>query len=192
MTPQRQKQVLAGLFVLLAVFAVRAFLKVSGSGSSKKPRQASVSRSAPRRGAVDTSGSFQMVDLRLGDLERKPAAFEPGRDPFRFRPKERPKPPPPPPPPPPPERKARANNSAPRQATPAKPRPPEPNFQFLGSFGSDEKRVAVFSDQTEIFNVLEGDVFKEAFVVRKIGYESADIGWVDFPNEPARRLAAGG
>jgi hypothetical protein len=89
-------------------------------------------------------------------------------------------------------RQAKAPSKPPKQAAPAKPRPPEPSFQFLGSFGPEEKRVAVFSDQTEIFNVLEGDVFKEAFVVRKIGYESADIGWVDFPNEPARRLAAGG
>ena len=191
MTPKRQKQVLAGLFVLLAVFVVRAVVKVSSSGSSKRGPRPTISRPAPRRGATEPANS-QIVDLRLSDLERKPAAFEPGRDPFRFKPKERPAPPPPPPPPPRQERKPRPKNTAPRQAAPAKPRPPEPTFQFLGSFGPEERRVAVFSDQTEIFNVLEGDVFKEAFVVRKIGYESADIGWVEFPNEPARRLAAGG
>ena len=178
MTPKRQKQVLAGLVLVLLVFAVRAYLQVRSSSGPKRPR-ATASRPAPRSGAqAPVPSGDQIVDLALQQLERKPAVFEPGRDPFRFQRKEAPKPPPPPPPP--------------RAATPAKPRPPEPTFQFLGSFGPEEKRVAVFSDQSEIFNVLEGDVFKEAFVVKKIGYESADIGWVDFPDEPARRLAAGG
>jgi hypothetical protein len=50
----------------------------------------------------------------------------------------------------------------------------------------------VFSDQQEIYNAHEGDVIKGRFVVVKIGYESADIGFVGFPDEPAQRLAVGG
>ncbi len=193
MTPQRQKQVLIGLLVLLGVFAVRAFLKVSGSGSPRKGRRPSVSRPAPRRAATAENAPPRIVDLHLSDLEQKPGEFEPGRDPFRFQPKPRPKPAAAPPPPPPPAPKRRRSRPPPqRTAAAAKPQPPEPTFLFLGSFGPEKRRVAVFSDRTEIYNVLEGDVFMEAFVVRKIGYESADIGWVDFPDEPVRRLAAGG
>ena len=187
MTPQRQKQVLAVLVVLLIAFVARAVLKVTSSGPSRGGRRPAFSRPLVR-GAQPEAGS-QIVELRLADLEQKPGEFKPGRDPFRFQPKARPKPPPPPPPKPRPRPQPRRPAPPPQ---PAKPRPPEPSFVFLGSFGPEEKRVAVFSDNAEIFNVIEGDVFKEAFVVRAIGYESADIGWVDFPDEPARRLAAGG
>ena len=53
-------------------------------------------------------------------------------------------------------------------------------------------RLAVFSDGQEIFNVPEGDVLKEKFVVVKIGLESADLGFVGFPDTPAKRLEIGG
>lgn len=188
MTPQRQKQVLAVLVLVLLAVVARSFLKVSSPGPSRANRRPGVSRPLAQSGPAQ-SGT-EVVDLRLHDLEQKPGEFQPGRDPFRFKVKERP--PAPPPPPPPPRPKPARQPAAQRPTQPAAPRPPEPSFVFLGSFGPEEKRVAVFSDSTDIFNVVEGDVFKEAFVVRKIGYESADVGWVEFPNEPVRRLAAGG
>jgi hypothetical protein len=63
---------------------------------------------------------------------------------------------------------------------------------FLGSFGPDGRRIAVFSDGTDIYNVLQGGILKRVFRVDKIGFESADLGFVDFPDEPSQRLAAGG
>lgn len=189
MTEKRQKQVLAVLVLVLVAVGVRTFLKVSGSSSGGGGRRAGLQRNLAEHGGA--SAELEIVDLRLEDLEHKPGEFQPGRDPFRFRPKERAAPPPPPPPPPKPapaKRKPRPKRA--QQA--AKPRPPEPAFKFLGSFGPRDRMIAVFSDNVEIFNVAEGDVFKEAFVVKKIGFESADIGWVDFPDEPARRLEAGG
>ncbi len=189
MTPQRQKQLLAVLLLVLVVVGARSFLKLSSSGGSSGAKRGRIALPVGARGGEPRNPEVEVVELRLGDLEQKPGEFQPGRDPFRFKPVERPKPPPPPPRPQP---VLAPKPAVQRPAVPAKPRPPEPTFVFLGSFGPEEKRVAVFSDSAEIFNVVEGDVFKEAFVVRKIGYESADIGWVDFPNEPARRLAAGG
>ena len=50
----------------------------------------------------------------------------------------------------------------------------------------------MFTDGREIFNALAGDVLQDKFIVEKIGLESADIGFVGFPEEPALRLAAGG
>lgn len=187
MTPKRQKQVLVVLVVILVAVLARSILRVTSSGPARGPRRAAFSR--PVAGGGDAGAEPEVVALRLGDLEQKPGEFQPGRDPFRFQPKPRPQAPPPPQPKPRPVAPVRRPAPA---SQPAKPRPPEPTFVFLGSFGREEKRVAVFSDDAEIFNVIEGDVFKEAFIVRKIGYESADVGWVDFPDEPARRLAAGG
>ena len=50
----------------------------------------------------------------------------------------------------------------------------------------------MFSDGKEIFNAFEGGVLKGNFVVDKIGYESADLKFVGFPDAPAKRLAVGG
>ena len=53
----------------------------------------------------------------------------------------------------------------------------------------------MFIDATnlfDIYNVKLGGTIKDKFVVRQIGYESADIGFVDFPNAPLKRLPVGG
>ena len=73
-----------------------------------------------------------------------------------------------------------------------RPRPPAIEFVYLGSFGLPGREIAVFSDGKEILNAFAGDVLRQEFVVRSIGYESADIGFVNFPDEPAKRLAVGG
>lgn len=131
--------------------------------------------------------------LRLADLELKPGAYSPGRDPFRFAVKPPPpaavqqpvvqKPPPKKTPPP-----------APRQAgnrQPAAPIPPPVDVTYLGSFGPERGKIAVFGDGTDIYNVRKGDILKEHFLVESINYESADLKFVNFPKLPATRLAAG-
>jgi hypothetical protein len=49
----------------------------------------------------------------------------------------------------------------------------------------------VFSDGETIINALQGDVLDGKFIIASIGYESVDVKFVGFPDEPARRLAAG-
>jgi hypothetical protein len=132
----------------------------------------------------------EVLEVRLSDLELEPAEFRIGRDPFRFSAAR-------------PRRRARRTGqqkkpvtvqevSAPQPAAPAKRRPPPVDVVFLGSFGPDGRRIAVFSDGTDIYNVLQGGVLKRVFRVDKIGFESADLRFVDFPDEPSQRLAAGG
>ncbi len=75
---------------------------------------------------------------------------------------------------------------------PARPTPPPVDVVFLGSFGHEELRLAVFTDGNEIFNVSEGSVLKDKFLVVKIGFESADLGFVGFPDAPTQRLEIGG
>ncbi len=75
---------------------------------------------------------------------------------------------------------------------PVGPRPPAVDIVYLGTLGRDDDPVAVFSDGTEIYNALEGDLVKDQFEVQRIGYESVDLVFVGFPDEPAVRLAIGG
>ena len=50
----------------------------------------------------------------------------------------------------------------------------------------------MFSDGAKIYNALKGDLVKDQFEVQRIGYESVDLVFVGFPNEPAVRLEIGG
>jgi hypothetical protein len=63
---------------------------------------------------------------------------------------------------------------------------------YLGSFGSPERRIAVFSDGKTIYNATRGDTLGGKFVVHAIGYESVDLTFVGFPDVPPERLAVGG
>ena len=176
----RQVALLALLLVALAWIVLRPI----GGGIG----QTGVVRSA-RAGVGPGERDSDVVDVRLEDLIREPGVFRPGRDPFQYRTV----------PTPPPQRQPTARTPPPRPqrpvvgtAAPARPRPPAIDFIYLGSFGPSRRKIAVFTDNAEIYNVLEGGVVKKEFVVEAIGLESADIGFVNFPDEPAKKLAAGG
>lgn len=70
------------------------------------------------------------------------------------------------------------------------PPPPLPvfDYQYLGRFGPDERLIAVFSKGDQIVNVVEGQTFGDKFILRKIGVESVDIGFVNFPADRTRRV----
>ncbi|MGH9382385.1 MAG: hypothetical protein ACRD2Z_17515 [Thermoanaerobaculia bacterium] len=133
----------------------------------------------------------RVARLDFEALQPEEGVFEPGRDIFRFgqvgpSPEElrrqaaaqAPKPAPPPAPP------------SPRQG-PAAPQPPPVTLVFLGTFGPREAPIAVFSDREAIYNARQGDVIEELFIVRQIGYESVDLGFVGFPEDLTHRLAVG-
>ncbi|MGB5294464.1 MAG: hypothetical protein WBP34_05890 [Thermoanaerobaculia bacterium] len=197
---QRQKVLLGVLLVLMLVAVGRQFGPriTAGFGSSESGNRSQTAERGTVRSVVDSPG---VVELRLEDLEKVAGRFKPGRDPFRFG-------------------EARTLEAEPtededdeaaraaaaqealrrafeaqrRQEAAVSGRPVLPDFdlKFLGSFGSRQKRLAVFSDGAEIFNALEGGVLKSHFVIRQIGLESVDVGYLDYPDEPAIRLAAGG
>ncbi|MEO8502745.1 MAG: hypothetical protein ABI609_02515 [Acidobacteriota bacterium] len=145
-------------------------------------------------------GKGDLPALRSETLEIASGSFTVGRDPFRFG-----APPSPPPPTPPSkaeleamrlqqEREAAARLAAEqaRDLYARTPHPPAVNVKFLGSFGPKNHRIAVFSEGGQIINAAEGEVVAKKFVVDKIGFESVDLKFVGFPNEPPARLAAGG
>jgi hypothetical protein len=147
--------------------------KVSiGAGGGRKPQ-------------ARPAAAAQVAELATGELERKPGVYQQGRDLFRYGQPPRPEPPqgqevaPPPPPP------------DPVPVEPPKPQPPSVDVVYLGSFGRPERRIAVFSDSEAVYNAVVGDVIKEKYVLVTIGYESADLGFVGFPDATPRRLAVG-
>jgi hypothetical protein len=83
------------------------------------------------------------------------------------------------------------------QTTPVIPPPPPPptpptfNYRFLGTFGSASRPIAAFSSGDEIVNVRVGETFGGRFILRNIGIESVDIGFVGFPPEVRKRIAVG-
>ncbi len=195
MTDERRKQLLlAALAVGLVVMVGRQF----AGGSSSRGRVGGGSGAG--EGGGDAGGlQVEVVELGLESLEREAAHFSPGRDPFRFG--AAPPPPAPTPPPPDPEAAERARRAAgeaaerlreSRSAAPARPQPPPVDVVYLGSFGPRGRQLAVFTDGNDIYNAFRGGVVKEKFRVVEIGYESADLGFVGFPDVPAKRLAVGG
>jgi hypothetical protein len=193
---QRQKAILAVLLVGLGIVLWRQL-----SGSPGRPAPGSSGRSRERSNAA---AAEEVLELDLAQLAYERAVYSPGRDPFRYGPA----PAPPPDLSPKPDVAAARAAARERAATageggaragrgagggrPPRPRAPEVNVQYLGSFGSQAERIAVFLDGEEIINAKLGDILKGQFIVQGIGFESADLGFVGFPEEPSQRLPAGG
>ncbi len=75
---------------------------------------------------------------------------------------------------------------------PPPPTPPAFNYQYLGSFGTPERPIAVFASGEEIINVRLGETFgNNRFILRNIGIESVDIGYVGFPQNRQKRVPVG-
>lgn len=80
-------------------------------------------------------------------------------------------PPPPPPPPPPPV-----------------PQPPQFDYKYIGTFGSARSPLATFTRNGDIVNVRVGDTIDGKFILRGIGIESVEIGYVGFPTDRTDRI----
>jgi hypothetical protein len=77
----------------------------------------------------------------------------------------------PPPPPPPPV-----------------PQPPQFDFKYVGTFGPERAKLAAFTRNGEIVNAREGDTIDGKFILRRIGIESVEIGYVGFPSDRTDRI----
>lgn len=73
------------------------------------------------------------------------------------------------------------------------PPPPLPPFtyKYLGTFGTGGRPIAAFSNGEQIVNVRIGETFGGRFILRKIGIESVEIGFVGFPPDRIQRVAVG-
>jgi hypothetical protein len=68
------------------------------------------------------------------------------------------------------------------------PHPPEVSFKFIGTFGPKEHPIAVVQQGDQVLNVRAGDKLFGKFILKKVGYESIDVGFVGFPESETRRL----
>lgn len=66
--------------------------------------------------------------------------------------------------------------------------PPEISFKFIGTFGPKEASIAVLTKGGEVVNAHEGEVVFGQFILRKINYESIDVGFVGREPKDTRRV----
>lgn len=152
---------------------------------------------APNLGGGTTFGSSaggrqvdvgEIVELRADLMQPQTGVYKRSRNVFTYHQGQQRKPKPKPQPP-------VEVEPQPKKAADSKPPAPKPpNFQmkFLGSFGPRARPIAVFVEGEDLYNVRVGDVVKEQFVLVAVGFESADIGYVDFPNVEPRRVGLAG
>lgn len=185
---RRSKLLLAALLIVVAVFVLArlpGWLGRAGGGAA-----------GAGLGSGPGVGEARVAELDVGRLAATPNDYSPGRDPFRYYvPPPKPKPPPPAPTGPTAEELAamEARRRAAEEALLNRgPQLPEVELTYLGSFGPKERPIAVFSDGEQIYNAVEGDVLQGQFRVAQIGFESVDLAYVEFPQEPPARLAVGG
>jgi hypothetical protein len=69
------------------------------------------------------------------------------------------------------------------------PVPPEIPFRFLGSFGPRDNPIATLVSGEQVINARAGQVVFDHFIIRKVGYESLDVGYVRYPPSVMKRLA---
>jgi hypothetical protein len=81
----------------------------------------------------------------------------------------------------------------PQDAPPTPPQTPTITFKYLGSFGPPGRTLAVFSDNSEIIDVLEGETFSSQFILKKINRdtETVEIGFVGFDASTIQKLEVG-
>lgn len=182
MTLGRREKVLLGLLSLVAVVFLftRAgtWLDALHGGDDFQTR-------ADRGGA---SVALDSDVVQLAQLEPEIYDHEVERDPFRFG-----QPPPPPPQPPRPQPQQPVERKPPPPPPPVDntPQPPALDFAFLGSFGPEDRRIAVLTDGETLYNVRLGDEVEGVVRVRDVGYETIELEYIDFPEAPTVRLEVG-
>jgi hypothetical protein len=189
---RRQALLFGTLALLLVFFVVRWSAKDRPAGSPTAPVAPSVEdapAAAPRaagRRRAPTPAPGEIPELSASDLEprRRAGVGDTGRDLFDLR---EPTKPPPPPPTPAPTLPPMHGPLPPPPPTPT-PAPPDPTFKLGGIFGPKDRPIAMIVNGDEIINAREGDVVLGRWIVRKVGYESIDVGFVGFPPTETRRI----
>ena len=74
---------------------------------------------------------------------------------------------------------------------PPPPVPPQFTYKFIGMFGTAQNPIATFTREGDIVNAKVGEVIEGTFVLRRIGIESVEIGFVGFPPDQRQRIPLG-
>jgi hypothetical protein len=74
---------------------------------------------------------------------------------------------------------------------PPAPVPPQFTMKYIGTFGPPSNPIATFNGNGEIVNVRIGETIDGKFILRSIGIESVEIGFVGFPADVKTRVPLG-
>jgi hypothetical protein len=74
---------------------------------------------------------------------------------------------------------------------PEPPKPPQFTYKYIGTFGPPANPIATFINNGEIVNVRVNETFDGKFILRSIGIESVEIGYVGFPADLKTRVPLG-
>lgn len=201
--------------LLIAVFAIYTFAAPDGGEPSS-----AVNSPAGKSTRVEPMLAPPGVDpVRLDLLEADSGSYKSERNLFAY--KEPPPPPPPPLPPPPAPPPDQDKDGVPdfrdncvsvanpdqqdidrdgigtacddKETPPPPPPPTPPQFQwkFIGMFGPARNPIATFTREGEIVNARAGEIIEGKFILRRIGIESAEIGYVGFPPDITLRVPLG-
>ncbi len=148
--------------------------------------------SRPRGGREEKKVSPDEVPIfTTRDLDSAGSRQAPsGRNIFDFRVPTLPPPPTPTPPPPPPPVCGNPVFLGPCPPPPPTPTPPPPEitFKFIGTFGSKDAPIAVLTQGGQVINAHEGEVVFGQFILRRINYESIDVGFKERDPKETRRV----
>jgi hypothetical protein len=203
----------AAALILLAVFAIYTF-------AAPESHDAAAANETTANRATVGEPTPGVEPVRLDLLEAESGSYNSARNLFAYKepPPPAPVPPPPPPPPPPDQDKDGVPDfrdncvSTPNpdqrdidqdgigtacEQTPEIPPPPPPpvppqfTWKFIGMFGQPRNPIATFTREGEIVNARVGETIEGKFILRRIGIESAEIGFVGFPPDQTQRVPLG-
>jgi len=170
--------------IIVGLFAIYAF---AATQSARTPDLAPA-RPTPRsgRGLMPNAPGVGMIHKEW--LEPQSGNYRSERNLFAYK-----EPPPPPPPPPPPMPKPVPVQPVVPQPPPppAAPVPPQFPYHYIGTFGTANNPIATFSGNGGIVNVRVGETVDGKFVLRSIGIESVEIGYIGFPADVKTRIPIG-
>lgn len=206
----------AAALILIAVFAI-----YNTFAAPETPPRESKPATAPQKPAASAVAAPPGVEpVRLDLLDAESGSYSSARNLFAYKEPPPPPPPPPTPPPAPPpdqdkdgvpdfrdncvsvpnpdqsdiDRDGIGSQCETEPETPPPPPPPVPppfNFKFIGTFGRPQSPIATFARDGEIVNARVGDVLDGKFILKRIGIESAEIGFVGFPPDVTQRVPLG-
>jgi hypothetical protein len=201
--------------ILVVVFAIYTFAAPEAPATDPVPSSDGPTRTRALRTGTNTAPGLEPVHLEW--LDGQSGSYSSRRNLFSYV-EPPPPPPPPPPAPPPDKDKdgipdfqdncVNVKNPdqsdidrdgigtaceteaeiAPPPPPPPAPVPPPFTYKYIGTFGSATSPLATFSGEGEIINARVGDVIGGKFILRGIGIESAEIGFVGFPADVRQRV----
>lgn len=205
--------------ILIAAFAIYTFASPD-SRPEPLPVATAAANGKTTAGVRNAASTPGVEPVRLDLLEAESGSYKSERNLFSYvEPPPPPPPPPPAPPPPPPDADKDGipdfRDNCPSTANPDQrdidgdgvgtacetetekvPPPPPPvpprfPYKFIGMFGQASNPIATFTRDGEIVNARVGDIIDKQFILRGIGIESVEIGFVGFPPDQRQRIPLG-